>query len=508
MIRIIDCGSQLTQNIARRVRELGVFSEIVPFYTPTKKVLGKGVEGLIISGGQFSVHDNGAPLYSKELLRAGLPVLGICYGQQSIAHLEGGLVRLASTREYGQTSIEIKDESPLFEDVLDKDFSVWMSHGDVVLNMPQGYMVTAMSSNGHIAAIENPQKRIYAVQFHPEVDHTTHGRKILNNFLNICNAQRTWDPTKDYERILEETKEKIAGKIGIGGISGGVDSTAASIFVGKIAGANYHPIFVDNGLLRMNEAEEVRNSLRQFQLNVKYIDASLRFLTRLAGVSDPDEKRKIIGHQFISVFEEAARGIQGASYLVQGTLYPDVVESVPIYGTSSKIKRHHNVGGLPEKLGFELVEPFRNMFKDEVRSIARNELDMPPEIVWRHPFPGPGLAIRAMGEITEEKLRILREADHIFIDELRKRGLYDKISQAFAGITDTCSVGVMGDGGTYKGEIRLRAVVTDDFMTSQIYPFEWNDLQAITNRIINEVDGVGRVLYDTTQKPPATIEWE
>ena len=506
MIRIVDCGSQLTQNIARRIREMGVFSEIVPFNASEDKIFTGDLEGIVISGGQFSVYDENAPSVSREVLDARVPIFGICYGQQTIAHQLGGRVKSAQNREYGETKVKLLGESPLFRNIPSSELNVWMSHGDVVEETPEGFEITAVSGNRQIAAMQ--KDKIYAVQFHPEVDHTQYGRKILENFLDICEASRTWDPTKDYERITEELMEKLNGKIGIGGISGGVDSTTASVLVGQISGKNYNPIFVDNGLLRLNEAEEVKKSLDAFGLDVRYIDASSRFLEKLKGIVNPDEKRKIIGNEFVAVFEEEARKIHEASYLVQGTLYPDVIESVPIFGSSSKIKRHHNVGGLPERMNLELVEPFRNLFKDEVRRIAEQKLMLPKEIVWRHPFPGPGLAIRIIGEITGEKLSTLRQADAIFIEELRKRNLYDRIGQAFAILPNAQSVGVMGDAGTYQSTIALRAVTTDDFMTSDIYPFKWKDLRAITNRIVNEVKGIGRVVYDTSQKPPATIEWE
>ncbi|MBS3134618.1 glutamine-hydrolyzing GMP synthase [Candidatus Woesearchaeota archaeon] len=507
MIRIIDCGSQYTQNIARRVRELGVFSEIMPFNSSLESIVDNDLEGIIISGGQFSVYDNNSPLYTKEILFSGKPILGICYGQQSIAHILGGKVIPTDNREYGGTNITIKKQSPLFKDIPDKTFQVWMSHGDIVEELPKGFEAVARSQNGHIAAMQ--KMNIYAVQFHPEVDHTNYGRKILNNFLDICTAVRNWDPEKNYDKIVEETKERIHNKVGVGGISGGVDSSTVSVLIKNIIGDKYHPIFVDNGLLRLNEAEEVKNSLDSFQLNVKYVNASERFLSRLKGVVNPDEKRKIIGNEFVAVFGEEAQKIKDATYLVQGTLYPDVIESVPVYGVSSKIKRHHNVGGLPRDMNLEVIEPFRNMFKDEVREIAECKLGMPKEIVYRHPFPGPGLAIRIVSsDVTPEKLELVRKADAIFIQELKKRDLYDKISQAFAGLLNSHSVGVMGDEGRYEGMIILRAVVTNDFMTSDCYYFEKEDINAISNRITNEVKGINRVLYDQSQKPPATIEWE
>lgn len=507
MITIVDCGSQLTQNIARRIRESGVFSEIVPFNTSLENIIKKDVEGIIISGGQFSVYDDNSPHIPKGILDMKKPILGICYGQQEIANFLGGKVTSTENREYGETKVVLEKDSPLFNGIPKKEFSVWMSHGDVVEVAPEGFEVTARSASGHIASMK--KENIYSVQFHPEVDHTEYGRKILNNFIEICNASKVWNPEKDYERIIEETKEKIFERIGVGGISGGVDSTTVSALVKKIAGDNFHPFFVDNGLLRLNEAEEVLESLNKIKVDVHYINSGERFLSKLKGVVDPDEKRKIIGNEFIYVFEEEAHKIApDASYLVQGTLYPDVIESVPIYGSSSKIKRHHNVGGLPEKMGLEVIEPFRNLFKDEVRKIAENKLGLPKEIVWRHPFPGPGLAIRIVGqEVTEEKLDLLKKADYIFMDELKKNNLYYEISQAFAGILSQ-SIGVMGDEGVYQYEIGLRAVITDDFMTSDIYRFDWDILQKISNRITNEVKGVSGVNYKITQKPPGTIEWE
>ena len=381
-----------------------------------------------------------------------------------------------------------------------------MSHGDVVERLPRGFEVVARSPVGHVAAMQ--RNSIFAVQFHPEVDHTRQGRKILDNFLNICRADRTWKPEKEYDRIVARTEEQIRGKVGLGGISGGVDSSTLSVLLHRIAGRDYHPVFVDNGLLRSGEREVVRERLEPFDLNVTLIDASDRFLKRLEGVSDPDEKRRLIGHEFIAVFEEQARRISGASYLAQGTLYPDVIESVPVYGTSSRIKRHHNVGGLPEEMDLEIVEPFRHLFKDEVRAIAEHKLGMPREIVWRHPFPGPGLAVRMIGAVTAEKLTLLRKADAIFIEELKKRDIYDRLSQAFAVLTNAHSVGVMGDERTYQGIVALRAVTTSDFMTSDWFDFDKEDLTAMANRIINEVPGVNRVVYDVSQKPPSTIEWE
>jgi GMP synthase (glutamine-hydrolysing) len=506
MIIIIDCGSQLTHNIARRVRELGVFTEIVPFHTPAGEIFRKKPQGLIISGGPFSVYDEGAPLYDRAVLTGGVPVLGICYGLQSIAHLLGGAIRPTENREYGRTALDIVADSPLLAGLPGRQLRAWMSHGDVVERLPRGFAVIARSQSGHTAAIQKDD--IFAVQFHPEVDHTEHGRRILDNFLAICGADRTWKPEQEFDRIVARTEQQIRGKVGVGGISGGVDSSTLSVLLHEIAGRDYHPIFVDNGLLRTGEGEAVRRRLEPFNLGVTFVDAAERFLRRLEGIEDPDEKRRLIGHEFIAVFQEQAREIPKAGYLAQGTLYPDVIESVPVYGASSRIKRHHNVGGLPERMDLEIVEPFRHLFKDEVRAIAEHKLGLPKEIVWRHPFPGPGLAVRMIGAVTHEKLALLRKADAIFIEELKARGLYDRLSQAFAVLTDAHSVGVMGDEHSYEGIVALRAVTTRDFMTSDWYDFDKEDLAAVVNRIINEVPGVNRVVYDVSQKPPSTIEWE
>ena len=521
MIKIIDCGSQLTHNIARRIREFGVYTEIVP-YNQTDTILADFkskhnnslddiLEGIIVSGGQYSVYDKGSPLYTKDIFSANVPILGICYGHQSIAYLLGGDVIPANTREYGRTKIRIIEDNKnnnsnnrLFKD-LPNEFNVWMSHGDIVGKMPLGFEAIAFSENGHIASMQ--KDNIYTLQFHPEVDHTENGRKILENFLNICNAKKTWNPSKIYDKIIDGITAQTKGKIIIGGISGGIDSTAASVLMKNICGNNYHPIFINNGLLRMDEENEVMAYCAKLGIDIDYVDASNEFLQKLKGIENPDDKRKIIGHAFIKVFEEAAKKFGKADCLMQGTLYPDVIESVSIYGSSSKIKRHHNVGGLPDKMGLEVIEPFRSLFKDEVRAIAQ-KLGLPKEIIWRHPFPGPGLAVRIVGEVTTEKLDLLKQADKIFIDEIKSRNIYYNISQAFAVLTNAKSIGVMGDEGNYQGIIALRAVTTNDFMTSDWYEFKKDDLTAIANKIINQVKGINRVVYDITQKPPGTIEWE
>ena len=509
MIRIIDCGSQLTQNIARRIRENSVYAEILPFHTPLEQIRCPDLEGIVISGGQWSVYDSKAPHCTPEIYSLGVPVLGICYGQQLMAYQHDGRVVPSEKREYGKTLVRLLDsESPLFRDIPQQEISTWMSHGDVVKRLPQGFRVTARSESSHIAAIENREHALYAVQFHPEVDHTPYGRMILRNFLHICNAKESWDPEKRYDSIVAETEEKIRGKKGIGGISGGVDSTSASVLVKKLAGAHYTPLFVDNGLLRLNEAQQVNSLLAPFNLGTHFVDASQRFLALLQGIDDPDKKRKIIGNEFIRVFEATlAQHVPDASYLVQGTLYPDVIESVPLYGASSKIKRHHNVGGLPERMKLTLVEPWRELFKDEVRAIAERKLGLPREIVWRQPFPGPGLAIRIVGmDVMPERLAIVRKADHIFLEELTRDNI--PYSQAFAGIFSTRSRGVMGDAGTYEYICGLRIINSDDYMTADVVDIPHETEMRISCRIVNEVKGVNRVFFDKTQKPPATIEWE
>ena len=506
MIVVVDFGSQYSQLIARGMREMGVFAEIVPF-KKAKSISNKDLDGVVLSGGQYSVHDENAPKCDKSLFDLGVPYLGVCYGMQHIAEIYGGDVTPTDKREYGRTTVNLTKEKSRLLDAVSNGFDSWMSHGDIVNEAPAGFRVTSRSSSGHISSMENPDSRIYGVQFHPEVSHTEYGSQILQNFINICGAQKTWDPTKDYERIMDETREKLTGKKGVGGISGGIDSTMVSLVVNSLTD-DYHPIFVDNGFLRLNEAEEVMASLRPLGLDVRHVEAGEGFLRLLQGVSDPQEKRRRIGHEFVRVFQEEANKEGKADYLVQGTLYPDVIESVPLWGESSVIKYHHNVGGLPEEMDLEVIEPLRYFFKDEARKIALEKLGMPEDIVWRHPFPGPGLAVRVLGEVTSERLDILRKADAIFVDEIKSRGLYRKMGQAFAGLTEARARGVMGDEGTYQNMILLRAVVTDDFMTSDVFPFEHRDIMGISNRIVNEVPGVNHVLYDISTKPPSTIEWE
>jgi len=508
MIIIVDCGSQLTQNIARKIREFDVLAKIVPYYTEAQTIWDQEPKGIIISGGPFSVYDDNAPLYDPEIISGRVPVLGICYGLQSICHLLGGKVEPAKHREYGGTHIRVIRENPLVLPLKGSlgEMKVWMSHGDVVTRLPEDFEVLA-TSHGEIAAIR--KDNIYAVQYHPEVSHTETGRRLLFEFTHtVCECSGDWNHSKRFQDIVEATTGQIQGKVGIAGVSGGVDSTAMAVLISQIDNENFHPIFINNGLLREGEAEEVMGIFSQLGLKVQYVDDSHVFLEALKGVTDPDQKRIVIGKQFIDSFRNASKDIANVSYLAQGTLYPDVIESQPIFGSSAKIKRHHNVGGLPKDMKLELVEPFRDLFKDEVRDLARWRLKIPKEIFMRHPFPGPGLAVRIIGEVTQEKLSILRQADHIFLEELKSRGLYHQISQAFAVLTDTSSVGVMGDGSSYEGMIALRAVTTQDYMTADWFDFDGKDLRAISNRIINEVKGINRVVYDVSQKPPSTIEYE
>ncbi|MBW2967501.1 glutamine-hydrolyzing GMP synthase [Candidatus Woesearchaeota archaeon] len=506
MIPIIDSGSQVTYNISRRTRENGVYSEVFPFNTLPSEIVRDDLEGIIGSGGQFSVHDENSPIYGKGYLNSGIPFLGICFGMQCMAYLLGGRVEKTGQREYGKTKIKIVKDSPLFKG-LPQEFDVWMSHADSVVELPPGFEAIAYTENGLIAAMQDVSRKLYAVQFHPEVDHTQHGREILENFLKICGAKRTYDPTKNIDEIIGNIRETAGGANVVGGMSGGVDSFVASVLMHKAIGDRYQPIFVNNGLLRAGEAEEVMQKAGSLGLAPIYADRSDLFVNALKGVTDPLQKRKIIGSLFIDVFQEVAATLDGVKCLMQGTLYPDVIESVPLWGQSSVIKAHHNVGGLPEVMQLLLIEPFRMMFKDEVRAIGE-KLRMPKDVIWRHPFPGPGLAVRMIGDVTPEKLEIIRKADKIYMDELHDREIYYDIDQAFAVLTDMRSVGVMGDEGTYEYVAALRAVNTNEFMTADVYPFYPGVIQAIAARIVNEVAGISRVVYDVTTKPPATIEWE
>ncbi|MDY3488456.1 glutamine-hydrolyzing GMP synthase [Riemerella anatipestifer] len=505
-IIILDFGSQYNQLIGRRIREMEVYSEVLPYNTPIETILEKKPKGIILSGGPSSVNAENAHLVDKALFEQSIPVLGICYGMQLTTHLLGGTVKKGIKGEYGKAELKIQQSSKLFQGVSEESI-VWMSHFDEVEVVPEGFTINAKTEV--ISAISNEDRDIYCVQFHPEVSHTEEGVKMLENFVfNICKAEKNWKLTSYIDHTVEEIRQKVGNQKVILGLSGGVDSSVAAVLIHKAIGSQLTCIFVDTGLLRKNEAQKVmENYGSHFNLNIKLIDASERFLSKLKGVSDPEQKRKIIGSEFVAVFDEESHKIEGAKFLAQGTIYPDVIESQSVKGPSAVIKSHHNVGGLPEDMEFELLEPLRELFKDEVRKVGE-ELGIPHHLVYRHPFPGPGLGIRILGEVDAEKAKILQEADDIFIEELYKNDLYDKVSQAFVVLLPVKSVGVMGDERTYEYTAVVRSANTIDFMTATFSKFPWEFLEKVSNRIINEVKGINRVAYDISSKPPATIEWE
>ncbi len=507
-ILIIDFGSQFTQLITRRVREANVYSEIHSHKITLEEVKNFNPAGIILSGGPMSVYDSDAPDLDEEMLKINVPVLGICYGLQIISKKLGGKVEPAKDREYGRAILNIIETSPLLTDV-NVQSQVWMSHGDFLTELPEGFKVIAKSDHSPIGAAENIARKIFGVQFHPEVIHTDEGKKIIQNFLfNICKCKGDWTSHNFIEKSIAEIKNNVGNAKVICALSGGVDSTVAAVLVKKAIGDNLICIHIDNGLMRKNESAEIKKVFdEKLNLNHIHINASEKFLTKLKNISDPEQNAKIIGNTFIEVFEEEAKKITGAKYLVQGTLYPDVIESVSVKGASATIKTHHNVGGLPEKMNLKLIEPFRALFKDEVRNVGR-ELNIPEEFIDRHPFPGPGLAVRILGSIDIERLDILKEADDIYIRAIKDAGIYDKIWQAFAVLLPIQSVGVMGDARTYENVLALRAVTSVDGMTADWYNFEHNFLSDVSNKIINKVRGVNRVVYDISSKPPATIEWE
>ena len=503
---VLDFGGQYNQLIARRVRECNVYCEVLPYTAEIEKIKALQPKGIIFTGGPNSVYEEKAPMYSKEIFELGVPVLGICYGNQLMAHVLGGKVSGAKKREYGKTEITLGDS--LLFDGIGRENICWMSHTDFVAALPEGFCGTAKTAATPYAAYENREKKLYSVQFHPEVNHTLFGKQMLQNFLyKVCGCKGDWRMADYAKMTIAALKEKIGDKKVLCALSGGVDSSVAAVLIHKAVGKQLTCIFVDNGLLRKNEGDEVEAVFREkFDINMVRANAQERFLGKLAGVTAPEKKRKIIGEEFIRVFEAEAKKIGTVDFLVQGTIYPDVIESGA--GDASVIKSHHNVGGLPEHVDFkEIIEPLRNLFKDEVRQLGI-ELGIPENLVWRQPFPGPGLAVRVIGEITEYKLDILREADAIFREEIAKAGLDRDINQYFAVITDMKSVGVMGDGRTYDYTLALRAVTTTDFMTADWAKIPYDVLETCSNRIVNEVKHVNRIVYDITSKPPATIEWE
>ncbi len=515
---ILDFGSQYTQVIARRIRECRVYSEIVPFNAAPETVRATGAKGIVLSGGPSSVFSPQAPLPDARIFELGLPVLGICYGVQLIAHFLGGRVEFSDRREYGAGRFQVAAASPLF-DALPESFQVWNSHGDKVTALPPGFASVGVTENSPFAAIEDPVRRIYGLQFHPEVAHTPVGKEILENFLyRVCGCEGNWTMGSFIEMTCRDIAQRVGDDKVVLGLSGGVDSSVAAALLHRALGDRLTCIFVNNGLLRAREAETVQKVFGEnFHIKLRYVDASQRFLERLRGVTDPEGKRKLIGEEFIRVFEEATQALKAEDvgtghgryhYLAQGTLYPDVIESVAIGGNpAALIKSHHNVGGLPEKMDFELLEPLRQLFKDEVRQVGL-ELELPKEIVYRQPFPGPGLGVRILGEITEERLRVLRQADEIVVSEMKAVDWYYKVWQSFAVLLPVRSVGVMGDQRTYEETVAVRVVESQDGMTADWVRLPYEILARISNRIINEVKGVNRVCYDVSSKPPSTIEWE
>ena len=508
-ILILDFGSQYTQNIARKVRECQVYCEIHPCTLPFDKIKDFNAKGIILSGGPASVLEKDALLCDRRLFELKIPILGICYGMQLITHMLGGKVDPSPHREFGRAELMLKEFSHLFEEV-NNNSTVWMSHGDRISKLPEGFKGIAFTGNSPLAAIENSVARVYGLQFHPEVVHTVDGTRILNNFLfKICQCAKNWKMDSLVDYMIQDIRDKVGNAKVVCGLSGGVDSSVAAVLIHKAIGDNLYCLFIDNGLLRSGEKDKVENTFRDnFNINLDVIDASEKFLKKLRGTTDPEQKRKSIGNTFIKVFEEEAKRLGDFTFLAQGTLYPDVIESVSFKGgPSAVIKSHHNVGGLPEKMQLKLLEPFRELFKDEVRALGR-EMGISDEIINRQPFPGPGLAIRILGEVTPERLKVLCAADKIILQEVKAAGLYNDLWQSFAVLLPVKTVGVMGDARTYEDVIAIRAVTSTDGMTADWAHLPYELLGKLSNRIINEVHGVNRVVYDISSKPPGTIEWE
>lgn len=505
-IIILDFGSQYTQLIARKIRELNVYCEIHPYHKPP--VIDSSVKGIILSGSPFSVHQDGAPVPSLNGEINQIPLLGICYGAQWLAHANGGKVERSTHREYGKSKLIVKkSQHPLFT-AIPQESVVWMSHGDSITALPENSEVIAVTDSIPVAAYTFKDKNVFGLQFHPEVYHSEYGMHILKNFVyGICKVKGDWTPAHFVEESIAEIKNKVGNEQVVLALSGGVDSSVAAILIHKAIGERLHPIFVNNGLLRKDEYNQVLDAYQKIGLKVHGVDASDEFLSALSGISDPEQKRKIIGKKFIEVFERESKKIGDVQWLAQGTIYPDVIESISVKGPSATIKSHHNVGGLPEKMNLKIIEPLKFLFKDEVRRVGK-EVGLPDIILQRHPFPGPGLAIRIIGEITPEKIRLVQEADAIYIRHLKDSGHYAKIWQAGAILLDTRSVGVMGDERTYEHVVALRAVTSTDGMTADWYPLPYELMGKISNDIINKINGINRVVYDISSKPPATIEWE
>ncbi len=511
IIVVLDFGSQYTQLIARRIREMDVYCEILPFGAQINRI--EGVKGIILSGGPASVYDKYAPKGNTEIFQYGVPVLGICYGLQWIVQSLGGEIRQASKKEYGRAEMTILETDELFSGI-PSSLTVWMSHGDQAARLPEGFTVLAKTENAPYTAIRGSTSGrgkvdIYGVQFHPEVAHTEHGMDILKNFLfKVCKCSGSWTMASFIKESIKDIRAKVGKEKVICALSGGIDSSAVAVLLREAIGEQLTCIFVNNGLLRKGEVERVIKTFRDdYHINMDFVDSEERFLSKLKNVASPEKKRKIIGREFIKIFEEEAKRLEDAVFLAQGTLYPDVIESVSTKGPSAIIKTHHNVGGLPKRMKLKLIEPFRELFKDEVRVIAK-EMGMPDEIIWQHPFPGPGLAVRIIGAVDKEKLDILRDADAIIIEEIRRAGLYQDIWQAFGVFLPIKTVGVMGDKRTYENVVAIRAVISQDAMTADWAPLSHDLLSIIANRIVNEVPRINRVVYDITSKPPGTIEWE